>query len=63
MLGGPDAVSIKSGPGHDTLKLYFSIRWDLWVKLLISVRPWRETLMHYFSISGGLGAVSTKSVS
>jgi hypothetical protein len=38
----------------------FYIRWDLPVTSCIPVRPGSETLTHYFSCSGGHGAVSIK---
>jgi hypothetical protein len=54
--GGPDAVFIKSMSGHDTLNLYFCIRWDLHVMLCVPVLLGQETSTHYFSCSGGAGA-------
>jgi hypothetical protein len=37
------------------------IRWDLWLTYCILVHPGKETMTHYFSRSGGLGALSRKS--
>jgi hypothetical protein len=36
------------------------IRWYLWVTLCIPMHLGRETLIQYFSCSGGTGAVSIK---
>jgi hypothetical protein len=59
-LGGPDAVSIKSAPGHVLLYFCFCIRWDPWVTYCIPVRPGWETSMYYSSCLCGPGAVSIK---
>jgi hypothetical protein len=60
MLGWAGAVSVKSVSGHLMPNLYFCICWDLRVTYCIPVRQCRETLMHYFSCSGGTGTDSTK---
>jgi hypothetical protein len=52
--GGPDAVSIKSGLGHNASSLCFCVWWDLWVTQCILVRLGYEMLTHYFSFSGGI---------
>jgi hypothetical protein len=49
MLGGTGTDSTKSVLEHVTWNLCFRIWWDLWVTWHISMRPGRETLMHYFS--------------
>jgi hypothetical protein len=59
--GGPDAISIKSAPGHITSNLCFCIWYDLRVRKCIPVRLGCETSMHYFSCSGWPGTVSIKS--
>jgi hypothetical protein len=41
-------------------KLVFCIRYDLWITWSIPVGPGHEMSTHYFSCSGGLGAVSIK---
>jgi hypothetical protein len=48
----------KSAPGHVTPNMCFSRQCDLRVTLSIPVHPGPETLTHYFSYSGCLGAVS-----
>jgi hypothetical protein len=60
--GGPDAVSIKSIPGHVTLNLYFCVLLELQVTVCIPVRLGHEMLTQYFSSSGWPGAVSINSV-
>jgi hypothetical protein len=61
MLGGTGAVSIKSALGQVTSKLYFCIRWHMWVAYCIPVHPGCATSMHYFSCSCGTVTDSTES--
>jgi hypothetical protein len=60
ILGWAQSSFHKKRGEHVTLNLCFYNQWDLWVMECISVRPWRETSMHYFTCSGGPGAGSIK---
>jgi hypothetical protein len=52
----------KKRDGHDTLNLCFCIQWDLWDTYCILMHPECKISTHYFSFSGGPGAVSIKSI-